>query len=137
MQTYGAMGFGAKTYKRPYKPAGRIGSNWHEFIDGKRRRYISYCSDFWREVAQKAKLPSSQWDKLFCQHCLKMFPSHIPWVKFLNWNLKETTPPLWNTPHQPLWSPLWYKILAPLQFLQMFLLLCQNLLIQQKKNVFH
>jgi hypothetical protein len=54
----GGMGFGAKQYRPSYKTTGRKGSYWHETIDVKRRKYISYCSCFWREIAQKAWLGS-------------------------------------------------------------------------------
>jgi len=54
----GGMGFGARQYKPSYKATGRRGSWWHETIDNKQRKYIAYCSDFWRETAQKAWLGS-------------------------------------------------------------------------------
>jgi len=54
--TIGAMGFGAKNYKPGFKSAGRRGNFWHTVIDAKRRQYLSYCSDFWREIAQKSWL---------------------------------------------------------------------------------
>jgi len=54
----GCMGFGAKQYKPRYKNEGRKGVFWHDVIDTKRRRYIAYCSDFWREIAQKSWIGS-------------------------------------------------------------------------------
>lgn len=56
--TIGAMGFGARNYRPNYKAAGRKGNNWHIVTDDKRRQYVSYCSDFWKEVSQKAWLGS-------------------------------------------------------------------------------
>jgi hypothetical protein len=58
VQMIGTMGFGSRQYKPRYKSGGRSGGYWHEVIDDKRRKYIAYCSCFWREVAQKAWLGS-------------------------------------------------------------------------------
>ena len=58
VQMIGTMGFGSRQYKPRWKSGGRSGSYWHEVIDDKRRKYLAYCSCFWREVAQKSWLGS-------------------------------------------------------------------------------
>jgi hypothetical protein len=56
----GAMGHGASQYRTPHKKQGRrrIGNYWHEYSDEQRRERLMYCSDFWREIAQRSWLGS-------------------------------------------------------------------------------
>ena len=53
-----AMGFGARQYRSPFKHKLRTGPYWHDMRDKKRRPYVAYCSDFWREIAQRSWLGS-------------------------------------------------------------------------------
>jgi hypothetical protein len=50
------MGFGARQYKPSYRSTGRRGNGWHIVTDARRREYVSYNADFWKEVAQKGWL---------------------------------------------------------------------------------